>query len=84
MKPNGEKKLFSGSQKKGTFITLPELEERPDTVIITEGYATAFTVNQLCKSTVLAALNAGNLHSVAKAVRERWPDTKIIIAADND
>ncbi|WP_323861644.1 toprim domain-containing protein [Xenorhabdus doucetiae] len=84
IKPNGEKKLFPGSKKKGAFIALSELEERPDTVIVTEGYATALTVNQLCKGAVLAALDAGNLHSVAKAVRERWPDTKIIIAADND
>ncbi|NDK99403.1 toprim domain-containing protein [Photorhabdus bodei] len=84
IKPNGEKKLLSGSQKKGAFITLSELGEQSDTVIITEGYATALTVNQLCKGTVLAALDAGNLYPVAKAVREHWPDTKIILAADND
>ncbi|MDX7993280.1 toprim domain-containing protein, partial [Xenorhabdus littoralis] len=33
---------------------------------------------------VLAALDEGNLFSVAQSVRERLPDTKIIIAADND
>ncbi|PHM22673.1 DUF5906 domain-containing protein [Xenorhabdus ehlersii] len=84
IKPNGEKKLLFGSQKKGAFIAVSELEEHSDTVIITEGYATAFTVNQLYKGTVLAALDAGNLLSVAQAVRERWLDTKIIFAADND
>ncbi|NRN30110.1 toprim domain-containing protein [Photorhabdus heterorhabditis] len=84
IKPNGEKKLLSGSQKKGAFIALSELETYPDTVIITEGYATALTVNQLHQGSVLAALDAGNLYSVAKTVRERWPDVKIIIAADND
>ncbi|WP_080718349.1 DUF5906 domain-containing protein [Xenorhabdus bovienii] len=84
IKPDGTKKLLSGSQKKGAFIAASALEEHPDTVIITEGYATALTVNPLYKGIVLAALDAGNLYSVAKAVRERWPDTKIIIAADND
>ncbi|WP_231571443.1 AAA family ATPase [Xenorhabdus sp. NBAII XenSa04] len=84
IKPNGEKKLLSGSQKKNAFIIVSELEDYPDTVIITEGYATALTVNQLYKGTVLAAIDAGNLLSAAKAVRERWADTKIIIAADND
>ncbi|WP_331271144.1 toprim domain-containing protein, partial [Xenorhabdus nematophila] len=84
IKPDGEKKLLTGSQKKGAFIPLSTREENPDTVIITEGYATALTVNQLCKGTVLAALDAGNLLSVAQSVRERRPDTKIIIAADND
>ncbi|CDM88583.1 AAA family ATPase [Xenorhabdus bovienii] len=84
IKPDGTKKLLSGSQKKGAFIAGSALEAYPDTVIITEGYATALTVNQLCKGTVLSALDAGNLPSVAKSVRERWPDTKIILAADND
>ncbi|WP_241538314.1 AAA family ATPase [Xenorhabdus sp. KK7.4] len=84
IKPNGEKKLLSGSQKKGAFIAASALEVPPDTVIITEGYATALTVNQLYQGSVLAALDAGNLFSVANAVRERWPDVKIIIAADND
>ncbi|MDE9448743.1 toprim domain-containing protein, partial [Xenorhabdus bovienii] len=54
------------------------------TVLITEGYATALTVHQLYNGLVLAALDEGNLFSVAKTVRERWPDAKIIIAADND
>ncbi|MCP9266881.1 toprim domain-containing protein [Xenorhabdus sp. XENO-1] len=84
IKPNGEKKLLPGSQKKGAFISVSELGENTDTVIITEGYATALTVSQLYKGAVLAALDAGNLLSVSKAVRERWSDTKIIIAADND
>ncbi|WP_244590367.1 toprim domain-containing protein, partial [Xenorhabdus stockiae] len=84
IKPDGEKKLLSGSQKKGAFIALSELSEHPGAVIIAEGYATALTVDQLYKGTVLAALDAGNLYSVAKAVREHWPDTKIILAADND
>ncbi|PHM45108.1 DNA primase [Xenorhabdus mauleonii] len=84
IKSNGEKKLLTGSQKKGAFIALSALEERPDTAIITEGYATALTVNQLCNGAVLAALDAGNLFFVAQSVRERWPDTKIILAADND
>ncbi|MEQ1977632.1 primase-helicase zinc-binding domain-containing protein, partial [Xenorhabdus sp. SGI240] len=84
IKPNGDKKFLSGSQKKGAFIAVSELEAYPNTVVITEGYATALTVNQLCKGTVLAALDEGNLYSVAKAVRKRWPDAKIIIAADND
>ncbi|PHM24794.1 AAA family ATPase [Xenorhabdus budapestensis] len=84
IKPNGEKKLLSGSQKKGAFIAVSAPEAHSDTVIITEGYATALTVNQLHQGVVLAALDAGNLYSVAKAIRERWPDTKIILAADND
>ncbi|WP_338803767.1 phage/plasmid primase, P4 family [Xenorhabdus griffiniae] len=82
--PDGEKKLLSGSQKKGAFIALSALNENPDMLVITEGYATALTVYQFYYGAVLAALDAGNLLSVAQSVREHWPDTKIIIAADND
>nr|WP_315985613.1 hypothetical protein [Xenorhabdus bovienii] len=44
IKPNGEKRLVSGSQKKGSFIPLSGITGTPDTIIIAEGYATALTV----------------------------------------
>ncbi|CDM90056.1 TOPRIM and DUF927 domain-containing protein [Xenorhabdus bovienii] len=84
IKPNGEKRLVSGSQKKGSFIPLSPIAETPDTIIITEGYATALTVSQLYEGVVLAAMDEGNLPTVAKQVREQWTTAKIILAADND
>ncbi|WP_370276869.1 primase-like DNA-binding domain-containing protein [Xenorhabdus bovienii] len=84
IKPNGEKRLVSGTQKKGSFIPLSEITVTPDTFIITEGYATALTVSQLHKGVVLTAIDEGNLLAVAEQVRERWSDAKIILAADND
>ncbi len=84
IKPNGEKRLVSGSQKKGSFIPLSEVTGASDTFIITEGYATALTVSQLHDGVVLAAIDEGNLFAVAEQVRERWPTAKIILAADND
>ncbi|MDE9563541.1 AAA family ATPase [Xenorhabdus bovienii] len=82
--PDGKRKHLFGSKKKGSLIALSVWEKYPDTVLITEGYATALTVNQLYNGLVLAALDEGNLFPVAKTIRERWPDAKIIIAADND
>ncbi|CAM4000157.1 primase-helicase zinc-binding domain-containing protein [Xenorhabdus thuongxuanensis] len=38
IKPNGEKKFLTGSQKKGAFIAISALEAFPEAVIITEGY----------------------------------------------
>jgi putative DNA primase/helicase len=84
IKPNGEKRLVSGTQKKGSFIPLSPITGTPDTFIITEGYATALTVRQLYQGVVLAAIDESNLSTVAGQVRERWPDAKIILAADND
>ncbi|KMJ45308.1 DNA primase, partial [Xenorhabdus khoisanae] len=84
IKPNGEKRLVSGTQKKGSFIPLSPITGTPDTFIITEGYATALTVNQLYEGVVLAAIDESNLFTVAELVRTQWPNAKIIIAADND
>ncbi|PHM76414.1 primase-like DNA-binding domain-containing protein [Xenorhabdus cabanillasii] len=85
IKPNGEKRLVSGTQKKGSFILASEIIGTPDTIIITEGYATALTVSQLHHDgTVLAAIDESNLLNVAELVRTQWPESKIILAADND
>nr|WP_083600268.1 toprim domain-containing protein [Xenorhabdus eapokensis] len=84
IKPNGEKHLVAGTQKKGSFISITEITGTPDTIIITEGYATALTVSQLHKGVVLAAIDESNLLIVAEQVRAQYPNSRIIIAADND
>ncbi|PHM29053.1 DUF5906 domain-containing protein [Xenorhabdus innexi] len=84
IKPNSDKRLVSGTKKKGSFIPLSALGGTPDTIIITEGYATALTVSQLHEGVILAAIDEGNLLPVAEQVRKRWPESKIILAADND
>ncbi|QTL41116.1 toprim domain-containing protein [Xenorhabdus budapestensis] len=84
IKPSGEKRFVPGSKKKGSFIPLSPITGTPDTIIIAEGYATALTVSQLHEGLVLAALDEGNLSTVAGLVREQWTTAKIILAADND
>ncbi|PHM70745.1 DNA primase [Xenorhabdus sp. KJ12.1] len=84
IKPNGEKRLVTGTQKKGSFIPVSEITGTPDTFIITEGYATALTVRQLHKGVVLAAIDESNLLMVSEQVRTQWPNAKIILSADND
>ncbi|GKW09902.1 TOPRIM and DUF927 domain-containing protein [Pectobacterium sp. IFB5596] len=84
IKPNGEKKLIAGSRKKGAFIPVSTLPEHTDTVIIAEGYATALTTSLLMQGVAISALDSGNLIHVARSCRTVWPDTKIILAADND
>lgn len=88
IKPDGTKRLISGTIKKGSFIPVrlpPTSSNEPVvTVLIAEGNATGVTVSLLSDGAVLAAIDEGNLIHIAKASRERWPDAKIIIAADND
>ncbi|HDU8677998.1 primase-like DNA-binding domain-containing protein [Proteus mirabilis] len=84
IKPNGEKRLISGTKKKGSFMPLSELIETTETVLIAEGYATALTVSQLHSGLVLAAIDEGNLLPVVEWAKKHYPEAKIIIAADND
>ncbi len=72
IKPDGEKRLVAGTQKKGNFIPVSEIIDAPDTFIITEGYATALTVSQLHKGAVLTAIDESNLLTVSEQVRAQW------------
>ncbi|PHM76147.1 DNA primase [Xenorhabdus cabanillasii JM26] len=43
-----------------------------------------YTISQLHEGVVLAAIDESNLLTVAELVRKQWPESKIILAADND
>lgn len=51
---------------------------------VCEGYATGASIHEATGYAVAVAFNAANLIPVAKALRARFPDAKIIIAADDD
>lgn len=53
-------------------------------IAIAEGYATAATVHELTGWPVYVAVDAGNLKHIAKAVRAKFKNRKMVIAADND
>ena len=57
---------------------------RTSRVIIAEGYATAATLREITGLALIAAFDSGNLLDVARALREREPTRRIVIAADND
>ena len=57
---------------------------KTETVIISEGFATAATLHEQTGNRVYLAFTANNLLSVAQIVREKLHDTAIILAADND
>lgn len=84
IKPDGNKRLVAGTAKKGSFCVVNSVES-PETVVIAEGLATTLSVN-LMRPDALAvvAVDAGNLLPVAEVMRRRYPEARIIIAADND
>ncbi len=84
IKPDGGKRLVAGTVKKGAFCVLNS-GGSPETVIVAEGLATTLSAQQMQPDALaVVALDAGNLPAVAAVLREKYPDARIIIAADND
>lgn len=81
---DGVKMFQSGGRKKGCFCPITTAEEDKSTICIAEGYATAATVRMATGWPTLAAFDAGNLIHVAKTMRDKYPEARIIICGDND
>lgn len=76
-------KRFKPGRAGGLFSPIGDFTD-PRTILICEGWATGATLHQEAEHPVLCAMNAGNLLSVAKAVRSAWASADLVICADND
>jgi putative DNA primase/helicase len=83
IKPSGNKMFLSGGKTKGVFHVIGEIDAA-GVVYIAEGYATAATIHEATNAPTVAAMNAGNLLSVALAIRGRYPLADIVIVGDDD
>ncbi|WP_197692595.1 AAA family ATPase [Geobacter sp. DSM 9736] len=79
--PEGAKKFKKGTAVAGCYHSLGKPDGK---IIIAEGYATGATLHEITGHAVAVAFNAGNLKPVAEALRAKYPDIEIIIAADDD
>lgn len=82
IKPDGSKIFKTGVDYSGAVHMIGKPVD--NTLIITEGYATAASIHEATGHAALVAFVAGNLKSVAEAARSKQPSWRIIIAADND
>lgn len=83
IRENGEKRFLFGGRVNGCFFELSGIAgESP--LVICEGYATGQSIHDATGYTVACAMNCGNLLPTAKALRAKFPDREIIVAADND
>jgi putative DNA primase/helicase len=77
----GEKRFLPGGRKTGAYHSIG----KPNgTIVVCEGYATGASVHEATLHAVAVAFDAGNLLAVAKTIRGKFPDTKLIIAGDHD
>jgi len=82
--PEGNKKFLTGTVKKGKFCILGNSINPMEYMAVSEGYATGASVRMATNWIVFIAFDAGNLIHVAKAVREKYQQAKIVICGDDD
>lgn len=80
--PNGSKGFCKGTITSGHFFIVGERISA--TILICEGYSTGATLHELTDLTVIVSFGCHNLRPVAKVVQAAWPNSKIIICADDD
>ncbi len=81
IRPNGDKRFMPGGRVRGHFYSIGKLG---DVLCIAEGFATAASIHEATGHAVAVAFNALNLAPVAIALREKYPELRIIICADDD
>ena len=79
--PDGDKRFMTGGRVKGCYHSIGK---PAGVLIVCEGLATGASIYECTGQAVAAAFNAGNLEPVAAALRAKYPELKIIIAADDD
>ncbi|MDM0077469.1 DUF3987 domain-containing protein [Variovorax sp. J2P1-59] len=78
---NGKKRFLPDGRKRGCYFGIGK---PAGTIYIVEGYATGASVHKATGHAVAVAFDCGNLLPVAKALRARFPEIQIVLAADDD
>jgi putative DNA primase/helicase len=79
---SGDKRFLIGGAVKGGYYRLGG--KPTDVAYIAEGFATAASIREATGATVYTAFSCHNLPLVAQALHQKYPEIKIVIAADND
>jgi putative DNA primase/helicase len=79
--PEGDKRFLSGGRVGGCHLLIG----KPEGVLcIAEGYTTGASVHEATGYAVAVAFTAGNLLSVARAMRAEFPEVRLVVCADDD
>lgn len=81
---DGSKYFMTGTPKKGNFFLISTPDQTLKTILVCEGYATGATLFECTGHPVAVAFDAGNLMPVAEALRVKFPNSDLLMCADND
>ena len=79
---DGGKRFLTGGRVDGCYCAMGG--ETGGALCIAEGFATGASIREATGYPVAVAFNAGNLESVARAIRAKLPDARLIVCGDDD
>ena len=79
----GDKRFLTGGRVAGFYFSLGAIQGAA-ALCIAEGFATGATIHEATGYPVAVAFNAGNLLPVARALRAKFPELRLILCADDD
>lgn len=79
--PDGRKFFTKGMKKAGVGAFIGEHSDR---IYVTEGWADAVVVHQATGHQTLFALDAKSMPKAIASLRQRYPNSDIVVVADND
>jgi putative DNA primase/helicase len=83
--PDGSKRFLKGGRKLGCHGKIPPADGYGlNKIYVTEGWATGVSVRMATGCAVAVAFDASNLKNVVHHLKNKYPVSRIIIAADND
>jgi putative DNA primase/helicase len=80
---DGDKRFLTGGRVIGCYYSIG-VTKGAAALCIAEGFATSATIHEATGYPVAVAFNAGNLESVALALRAKLPELRLILCADDD
>lgn len=78
---DGEKRYHPSGETKGKFWLIGEPSQ---TIYIAEGFATASSIYEATGQMTVISYSASNLVPVTEIIRSQFPQSKLVIVADND
>lgn len=81
MGPDGTKRYLPGGEKSACYHSIGKPGEL---IYICEGFATGASIHEATGQAVVVSFDAGNLLPVATIMRDKFPDARLVLAADND
>ena len=79
--PDGSKRFLTGGRISGCYCSIGRVG---DTMLLCEGFATGATLHQATGHATAACFSAGNMLAVAKVLRGKFPQLRLVLCADND